>query len=213
MKRRGDVLLAAAITHYPAGQLPDAYQPGDMGVVSDPKAPDALSQLIQARERAVYGRTGWANLIHSFGILDKSGAIAEAQQQGVQRNHISDYKDQDFFIIRVVATTAQRNLCVRRWESCVGMEYDVLGFVGLGLQTLVGWHVLITDSHGLICSALCCYGALAYVEKFSFPYQAMTPADLAHDFAFPIEEDPVPLGFFSRLLDGLVSVAKAISPF
>jgi len=210
MKPSHDIHLPATISHYPKGQLPLTYTPGDIGLVSDPKTPDALSSLIQARERAIYGHTSWANLIHSFGILDEEGNIAEAQQPGVQKNHITDYLNQDVYILHPKATKSQRNLCVARWASCVGMEYDVLGFIGLGLQTLVGWHVLLDDSHGLICSALCCYGALAYVERFSLPYQAMTPADIAHDFAFPIDEAPVPLNLFARFLDGLVTVAKAI---
>lgn len=206
---------APAITHHPPGVLPDPpYTPGDFFLVSDPTAPDALSELIQAGERAEVGKDHpLANLIHSGGILTPAGDIMEAEAAGIQRNHIEKYRDKDIYLVHVTATKQQRALCVAKWETLIGMEYDVIGFVGLALQRLTGWQLLINDAHGLICSAAVSFGLLAFVVAFDKPYQQMTPAGLALHFNFPVPEPPVPLGTFARFLDGLRAICRAISPF
>ena len=207
----------ATIARYGKGELPEAYEPGDIFVVRD-WVEDALGLLIQARGRAILGKklaakdSDW-NVTHSGGIETAEGGIIEAQASGVKRASIEKYRDADLYIITPNATSVQRGLCVERWRACVGMEYDVIGFVGIGQQTLFGDHILISDDHGLICSALCCFGALAYVVTLQAPYQEMAPIQILLDFGLELPEPPYPLNWFARFLDGLVTVGKAISPF
>lgn len=208
----------STITFHPRGELPapGTLQPGDIGLVSDPHRPDALSQLIQAGNRAIVGKNNpLANLIHSFGVTSAAGDIIEANAPGIQRNHLEGYRHQDFYIIHVDqfdATPEQLALCVARWESCVGMSYDKVGFVGVAFQCLFdGDHLLVSDEHGLICSAFVCYGALAWRTSWSRPYQAMMPVRIALELGFPIPEAPVALGVFARFLNGVATIGRALS--
>lgn len=199
-------------TFHPAGEMPAVYTPGDIFVVRD-WVEDKIGALIQARERAVYGKTAWANLTHSGCIVSASGQIVEANRPGIERKSIEKYRQADLYVIHVNASLEQRALCVKRWEAQVGTRYDILDFVGLGLQTLLGWNVSIHSFKRFICSGLCCYGALAYVVDFAIPAEAMTPADIAHHFGLAMGEPPSRPSFFSRFLDRLVTVAKVLTPF
>jgi hypothetical protein len=141
------------------------------------------------------------------------GDIFEGNQPGIQREHIQKYLNADLYLIHVNASDEQRALAVARWEAQVGTKYDVLDFVGLGLQTLLGWGVSIHSFKRFICSGLVCYGALAYEVDFALPLEAMTPADIASHFGLVMDEPPSPPNLFSRFLDGLVTIGKVLSPF
>ena len=209
----------AQIFHAPPGELP-AVKPGDIGLVHD-YIEDTLGELIQGRERGEFGHTAWANITHSFGVMTAAGEITEANRPGVQRAHIEKYRSADLHIIRPLATAAQLTLCVERWDADVGMAYDVVGFLGLAADSLFGLSLVVSDEHGLICSAHVSFGMLAYVVTLPKPYQKMDPADIGHDvFALDLGEPPMPLSFFGRFLDRLRTAARraarafrAISPF
>lgn len=203
------------ITRHPPGQLPATFTPGDFGLVRDWKE-DALGELIQAGERADLGpeakdpeKLAYANLTHSFGIVDTKGGIVEANAGGIERQHITKYLNADFYIVHVDATPEQRALCVARWEANVGVGYDKLDFVGLALSDTLGWPISIHSSKKMfICSGYVSYGLLAHVVDFLKPIETMKPADLAIKFNLVVTEAPVALGFFARFLDGFRTAGR-----
>jgi hypothetical protein len=192
------------------GQLPLTFQPGDIGLVYDHK-PSITHELIHARNRQIAGATEWANLTHSFCIVDDKGSIVEALSEGMMLNHISKYKNADFWIIHVEATPEQRQLGASRVMRQLGLKYDFLAFVSEGMLCF-GWPISIrTINRVFICSALVCFMALAYVVSFPRPFDLMTPCEIGMYFKLPIQEAPAPMTFTGRVLDRTVTVGKLIA--
>lgn len=186
----------------PKGNVPIVHA-GDIGLVHDWKE-DALGDLIQAGERADFGRTAWANLTHSFGVVgSNTGQIVEANAPGVQYEWIDKYKDADLHILRPSITDAQRALCVQRWRMQVGVKYGYLTFVGLAINALTRKRIVFQWNKELICSGLVSYGMLAYMVDLPVPYQTMKPAHIGVLSGLDLGEPPMPLGFFGRCLDKL----------
>jgi hypothetical protein len=191
------------------GDLPQKILPGDIGLVYDHK-PSATHELIHARNRQIAGGTEWANLTHSFCVVDEDGSIVEALSEGMMLNNVSKYKDADFWIIHVNATPEQRQLAVRRVKRQLGLKYDFLAFVSEGMLCF-GWPISIRSTNLVyICSGLACFMALAYEVSFPRPFDLMTPCEIGMYFNLPIHEAPAPMTFTGRVLDRVVTVGKLI---
>lgn len=194
------------------GELPlDTLLPGDIGLVYDHK-PSATHELIHARNRHIAGATEWANLTHAFVVTDAGGAIIEALSEGMTVNHVSKYKDQDFWIIHVPASREQRALAQERALNLKGLKYDFLAFV---TEAMLCFQIPLSirwcgQNRVFICSAATCYIALAYTVDFPRALDVITPCEIGMKYQLPIAETPAPLTFWSRLLDGVVTVGRLI---
>jgi hypothetical protein len=185
--------------------------PGDIGVVYDHK-PSLVHELIHARNRRIAGATEWSNLTHLFCVTSAEGDIIEELGGGPEIHNVSKYRGQDFWIIHVDATPAQRALCVKRWLAQLGTKYDRMAYVSEGMLCF-GWPISlrsISDRNVFDCSALGCYGLLASVVDFHRPFDVMTPADVAMDYRLPLDSPPLPLTRTGRMLDLVVVAGRLI---
>lgn len=198
------------VMHSPPGDVP-LVKAGDIGLVHDFKE-DWLGELIQAGQRADFGHTAWANLTHSFGVMNSLGQITEANAPGIQVEHVAKYKDKDLHILRPVgASQDQLALCVARWYKQVGVHYGYVTFVGLAFNALTAKQIVFQVNRELICSAHVSYGMLAYVADLPVPYQTMKPAHIGVMSGLDLGEPPMPLSFFGRFLDKLRLVSRLVA--
>ena len=174
--------------------MPD-YSPGDILLVNDFEGPtDWLGGLIRDGERARGdGDDVWT---HSALIVDNTGVIVEALQQGVVRSHISKYANVPTRVLHLPAEGAE--FTVAYAERMVGTGYGVLDFLSLGVSLLFRnrWSLHIDGEP--ICSELCARATEGRSSAgYPFAPERMMPSDLraAWDHVPPLK----PLGFWRRL--------------
>ena len=200
-----------SVTHYPAGEAPDKFRPGDFSLhrATETKGPGGattmLGKLIQAGERTRYGNSDYARWTHSALIVSEDGDICEALEKGVTQDNISKYRGTDYLIVHVTASDAQRKLACGFAETRVGDRYGILNFVGLAIQSLFGWDLSLHMDGQFICSGLVARATEKYIEAYPRSPENMMPGDLAF-FWGAASAEPLPaLGFFGQALNLLVA--------
>lgn len=201
---------------YRSGELPtsslqskyiDRMNPGDIGFVYN-HAPTLVHEAIWARQRAEAGKNSeWANLTHTFCMLDDNGTIIEALSEGMIIGNVSKYKDMDFWIVNVDADDEQRALAVARWRKQEGVKYSKITFVSEALLSF-GFPLRIGWGYQFICSGLTGFGMLAWVVSFPKMFEEQTPFDLAQFLQLPINSPIHPLSFTGRLMNRIVLVGR-----
>jgi hypothetical protein len=205
-----------AVSHYPPGQAPAQFIPGDFSLhrASTNKgrggATTTLGKLIQAGERVRYGNSDFARWTHSTLIVSEDGGIVEAIESGVALDNIEKYRGSDYMVVHVSALPVQRELACGFARTRVGDGYGILNFVGLAFQALFGWKLSIDIDGQFICSGLVARATEKYIDAYPRSPEDMMPGDLAY-FWDASSGEPLPaLGFFGRLLNLLVTVVDIL---
>src|SRR5262249_27798714 len=95
MRERGPAEVA--VSHYPRGQAPERFVPGDFtlhratATKGRQGATTTLGKLIQAGERARFGNSDFARWTHSALLVSDGGDICEAIESGVALDNIKKY--------------------------------------------------------------------------------------------------------------------------
>jgi hypothetical protein len=206
--RRSDV----AVSHYPAGQAPDTFVPGDFSLhrattnKSRGGETTALGKLIQAGERVRFGNSDFARWTHSALIVSERGEIVEAIESGVSEDNIEKYRNTDYMIVHVAATDEQRTLACGFARSRVPDKYGIVNFVGLAVQCLFGWTLSVHLGGQYICSGLVARATEKYIDGYPRTPEDMMPGDLAYFWDANSGEPLAPLGLLGRALNLLVTV-------
>jgi hypothetical protein len=207
-RRQSDI----AVSHYPPGQAPDTFTPGDFtlhrATTNRTRGGEttALGKLIQAGERVRFGNTDLARWTHSTLIVSEDGGIVEAISSGVNARNLSDYVDTDYMVVHVRATPEQRSLACAFARGRVGDRYGVVNFVALAFQCLFGWTLSFHLGGQYICSGLVARATEKYIEVYPRGTEEMMPGDLAYFWGADSGEPLPPLGFLGRILNLLVTV-------
>jgi hypothetical protein len=200
-----------SVKHYPAGQSPETFCPGDFSLHRATATKGAggatttLGKLIQAGERTRYGNSDYARWTHSALIVSADGDICEALEKGVVRDNISKYRGTDYLIVHVTASDDQRRLACGFAETRVGDKYGVLNFIGLAIQSLFGWNLSLHMDGEFICSGLVSRATEKYIEAYPRSPENMMPGDLAFFWGAESGEPQPALGFVGQALNLLVA--------
>jgi hypothetical protein len=202
----------AAVTHYPPGEAPDVFVPGDFSLhratTNRTRGGEttALGKLIQAGERVRFGNTDFARWTHSALIVSAGGEIVEALESGVAEDNIEKYRNTDYMIVHVTASDGQRQLACGFARSRVPDAYGIVNFIGLALQCLFGWTLSVHLGGQYICSGLVARATEKYIDGYPRTPEDMMPGDLAYFWGASSGEPLPPLGFIGRALNLLVTI-------
>ncbi len=210
--------LGVNVKWYPAGEEPDSFTPGDFSLhrATTTKGRDGkttvIGKLIEAGERARYGRSNFARWTHSTLIVSDSGDICEAIACGVEENNIEKYRDSDYMVVHLSASAEQRDLACGFAESRKGRKYDTLDFVALAFQAVFGWTLSIHSDGRFTCAGLVSRATEKYIDGYPRSPEDMMPGDLAWYWDAESGRKPEPaLGFFGRALNLLLTVGSLLS--
>jgi hypothetical protein len=199
-----------AVSHYPPGQAPERFVPGDFtlhratATKGRQGATTTLGKLIQAGERARFGNSDFARWTHSTLIVSDGGDICEAIESGVALDNIEKYRGSDYIVVHVSASPQQRELACGFARTRVGDSYGIVNFIGLAFQALFGWTLSVHMDGQFICSGLVARATEKYIESYPRSPEDMMPGDLAY-FWDASSGEPLPaLGLLGRLLNLLV---------
>lgn len=199
----------AVITVCPAGVIPDTFTPGDIGVSRVNE--DALTQLIQAGNRAWYGDVDASRWDHAWLVVDTNGDLVEANASGMERKNVEEYRGKDFMIISPVGVpTETRQLACQFMLDHVGDQYGRLNFAGLVPQALFGWNIGVYSDSQFICSGAVARGTEKYISSYPRACESMLPTGLVVYWGAHSGEELIPLSFFARFLDRLRTVTRII---
>lgn len=200
-----------SVTHYPPGQAPARFVPGDFSLHRATTnrgrtgATTTLGKLIQAGERTRYGDSDYARWTHSALIVSEDGEICEAIESGVAQDNIAKYRGTDYMIVHPVGSAVQRELACGFARTRVGDKYGVLNFIGLAIQCLFGWNLSVHMDGQFICSGLVARATEKYIDAYPRSPEDMMPGDLAYFWGAESDEPLPAMGFFDRLLNLLVT--------
>ena len=199
-----------AVSHYPPGQAPERFGPGDFtlhratATKGRQGATTTLGKLIQAGERRRFGNSDFARWTHSTLIVSAGGDICEAIESGVALDNLEKYLGSDYIVVHVSASPQQRELACGFARTRVGDSYGIVNFIGLAFQALFGWTLSVHMDGQFICSGLVSRATEKYIEAYPRSPEDMMPGDLAY-FWDASSGEPLPaLGLLGRLLNVLV---------
>lgn len=164
------------------------YSLGDILLVNDDTGPtDLLGGLIQAGEKARYGKNAPADVVwwtHSALIVSQDGHLVEALANGVARSNILKYAHVQRKVISLdtlagrPVTQQERELVVAGALEDVGLEYNRVDFAGLAIQLLFGVDWGVNDGRADICSELVSRFTEKVIPRFQFKPGDMMPLDI-----------------------------------
>lgn len=115
----------------------------------------ALISLAQ-RRRFKGADAPFAHWSHSGVIVERNGALVEAETMGVRRSPISRYRDDEYHVVRLGPQFEPENRArtVAYAEAQVGEAFGFLEMLGAGLHLIFGWPLRWVRRNHEICSGL-----------------------------------------------------------
>lgn len=164
----------------------DTPEPGDFILT---RGDFVFSKLIRLGQRLRYSKAH-ARYNHAALVIGHDGELAEALGQGVVESHISKYRPENYFVVKVRASPEDQEQIVRYAEAVLAARYRYgwLTIVSVGLSLLTGSSLVFGRAGTAICSGFVASGLVRAGYIFPVPPEHMTPADLADFFSVPIGE-------------------------
>lgn len=168
----------------PAGTEAATPEPGDLILTHNPYW---TSRIIRFGQRLRYDRAH-AFYNHVAVVYDSRGTIVEALGGGVEKRHISVYRDTPYYVVRVGAGSGDRRQVVNFLDAVLDAKwrYGFLTIASVALTLLSGYSVVFARSGTAICSGLAAEALTRCGEIFDKPPAFVIPADLARHFGVPI---------------------------
>jgi hypothetical protein len=156
------------------------FEPGDFILT---KRRGILSKLIRTGQLIRF-KGKYAKWTHAALIVGKEGGLIEACGRGVIRSHISQYKKNDYHLIRLdeMADESDRQKMVNFAEWCLRYDYGHLTIISISLCLITGWKFLFGMDNRIICSALVARALERTRVIFDKNPSFIMPADLAKYF-------------------------------
>lgn len=190
-RRERSNLGRARVQQYAAGteMAEGEYQPGDFILTSNKTL---FGWLIRLGQRLVYwGRNRpYAHWSHAAMITSGKGDLIEALVTGVERTHISKYKDVEYHVVRLdpdFLRPGDREQIVRfaGWCADQDVKYGWVTVVSIGISLLTGLRFSFGFDGQQICSGLVARALERSDHIFERSPAHILPADLA--FLFDIK--------------------------
>jgi len=156
------------------------YEPGDFILT---KSSGILANLIRTGQLIRF-KGKHAKWTHAALVVSKEGDLIEACGRGVVRSHLSDYKKNDYHLIRLgdMADEKDRQKMINFAEWCLRYEYGHLTIISISLCLITGWKFLFGMDNRIICSALVARALERTRLIFDKNPSFIMPADLAKYF-------------------------------
>ena len=113
--------------------------------------------ISQAQKRRFKGPdSAYAHWSHSAMIVERDGALVEAEVMGVRQNPISRYRADEYHLVRLGTdfSSEARTRAVAYSRAQVGQGFGFLDMFGASLYLLFGWPVRLARRGHEICSGL-----------------------------------------------------------
>jgi uncharacterized protein YycO len=148
-------LTMAKVERYGPGEEAGDFVPGDFILAH---RHNLIAGLIsQAQKRRFRGAHAiYAHWSHSAMIVEKDGALVEAEVTGVRQNPISRYRADEYHLVRVGSqfSAEGRARAVAYAKAQVGQGFGFLDMFGASVYLLFGWPLRLVRNNHQICSAL-----------------------------------------------------------
>ena len=144
-----------SVERYGPGDEAKDFAPGDFILAHRHHFIAGLISLAQKRRfrgaEAVYAH--WS---HAALIVEKHGALVEAEMTGVKLSPISKYPDDEYHLVRLGPefTSEARARAVAFAKGQVGRGFGYLDMIGAALYLLFGWPLRLVRRNHEICSGL-----------------------------------------------------------
>jgi len=142
-----------------------------------------ISRLISAGEkRRFHGPdAAYAHWSHCALLVDRAGALVEAESTGVRRSPISRYRSGEYHLVRIgpefEAPARQRS--VDYANAQVGQSFGYLALASAAVYLLTGWPLRLMRRNHQICSGLLVRALQAGGLLEGVDPETTLPADLA----------------------------------
>jgi len=166
---------------YEQGQEPVKFVPGDFILVS---TTGFLARCIRFGQFFRYHgeMRSYAHWNHTAMIIDADGTIVEAAGRGVRVRNISEYKENEYYLVNTRLNKQSREQTVAAAKSFIKDKYSFLTILSIAIQLVTGIELQISLGNTVICSGLVSQALWAGGIVFkNNPYLQM-PADLAACF-------------------------------
>lgn len=163
----------------PAGDTVEKPKPGDFFLIHRNKI---FSHLIQFGQGLRYTKEE-AYWNHCGVFIDADGHIAEALvRHGVTKGHIDKYKDEEYIVVHVEASDADRAQMLKFIDWAEGKKYGLTIDITLAIWCLVGGKFDVSLDGTLICSGFVARTLERAGYIFDRDPSHEMPADLARHF-------------------------------
>jgi len=177
-------------TLYAKGQHCENASPGDLILV---RHKGTFPAIIRFGQRLYYWRKrfvgnieynkNYCNFNHAAVVVEggEDASIVEMEAKGGHQTVLSNYQAEEYAIIKIKATKAQKQGSVDFANYCLDIEYGYLSIAAIVLNVLIGWGISLSN-RGLICSAATSLAARCQGLIPDGPDQTVMPADIARYF-------------------------------
>ncbi len=179
-KRPNPEISGFTKSFFEKGREAQGFEPGDFILT---KSSGFLSSLIRTGQLIRF-KGKYAKWTHAALIISKDGDLIEASGKGVVRSHLSQYKKNEYHLIRLgeMADEKDRHKMVNFAEWCLRYEYGHLTIVSISLCLITGWKFIFGMDKRIICSALVARALERTRVIFDKNPSFIMPADLAKYF-------------------------------
>lgn len=170
----------ATVKRYGPGEEASDFVPGDFILAH---RHHFLGRLIsQAQKRRFKGADEvYAHWSHAALVVDRDGALVEAETSGVRRNPISRYRADEYHLVRLGAEFSgeARERAVSYANAQIGQGFGFLDLFGASMYLLFGWPLRLVRRNHVICSGLVVEALQAGGLVTNLDPALTLPADLA----------------------------------
>jgi cell wall-associated NlpC family hydrolase len=172
-----------AVERYGPGEDAASFDPGDFILTHADHLSSRLIRFSQ-RWRMRGARRDFAHWSHAAIVVDKDGGLVEAEVRGIQRSHISKYRNVEYHLVRLgrTATADDRAQAAAFALSRVGKPFGFGTASGIALSLLTGSRLSLWHSSHDICSGLVGRALERTWIIFERDPDDMLPADLAEAY-------------------------------
>lgn len=157
----------------PANQeIPLEYHAGDFILIKGKKT--LFSSLIRFGQSFRFRGedSKYVGYTHAAMFADSYGNLIEALGNGVRTNHISEYKEYDFLLVRISATDIDREKMSRFIRASINDGYGWTTIVSIALSLMTG----LKFSFGFMGQEICSGLIARALERTDF----IPPVDASH---------------------------------
>jgi len=183
------IQMTAAMTckHYPVGQAVTDFQPGDFIVV---ETNGFAAKTIRFGQWLRYHgkRKIYAKYNHAALIVDVDGGLIEAKPTNVSRGHLSDYVNDNVYVVHTNFNEQSREQAIAAAESYLNDGYGWFTILSIMVELITGIKIQLSYNRSIICSALVSMSLWAGGIIFNSNPLQMMPADLGAAFKITPKE-------------------------
>jgi uncharacterized protein YycO len=171
----------AGVEYCGPGEVADHFLPGDFILTHGSAWTSRLIRFGQA-VRFVGDDRKYARWNHAAMIVSANGNLIEALGGGVEETNLAKYEGTEYHLVRVMASSEDRDEVVAFAQWCRGQPYGYITIVSIGLSLLTGAKFTFGFDGQSICSGLVARALERTRAIFNRTPSHIMPADLAKFF-------------------------------